>query len=213
MLTKIYLSGDRPDIVVGNYIGEMKTIKDQSLYSNEIREGIRIHQQIDQFISGHAAVAASRKRLSPKFSKYATGIVSFFYDHFLASDWQEYHHLPLEKFAFNTYKTLLEYQAVLPYKAKVMLPRMIRGNWLHRFATLGGVNEAIRQMDIKSTRLTYLVSAFENLIGGYKEFKQDFYDFFPALRDYSNRMLEGKPETGNGPAAAGRKSSSFIHSR
>lgn len=181
MLGHIYLSGDKPKLLVGSFIGEMKTVNDLSIYKKEIRDGIKLHQYIDNFFNSHPVVLESKKRLNPKYTKYSDAIINFFYDHFLAANWMEFSDRPLEKFALNAYVTLVEYQEILPYKAKRMLPKMIRGNWLTRLTTLGGVNQVINQMEKKSTKHTYIVSALEDLISGYKGFKQDFYEFFPKL--------------------------------
>jgi acyl carrier protein phosphodiesterase len=200
-LAHVYLSGNTPSILVGNFIGEIKTITDPSTYVKEIRDGISLHQLIDDYTNGHPAVLRSRKRLNPKYSKYSDTIIDVFYDHFLAANWSEYSDLPLEKFALNAYRTLLEHQAILPYKAKCMLPHMIKGNWLARFTTLGGVNQVINEMDIKSTKLTHIVLALEDLISNYSEFKQDFDEYFPHLMSYikmANQQVEvheSKPST------------------
>lgn len=185
-LAHIYLSGSNANIMVGNFIGEVKTITDPSTYSQEIRDGIKLHQLIDDFTNTHPAVLRSRKRLNPKYSKYSDSIIDVFYDHFLAANWSDYSNTPLNVVVLNAYRTLLEHQAELPYKAKCMLPNMIKGNWLSRFNTLGGVNQVINEMDIRSTKLTHIVLALEDLISNYSDFKQDFDEFFSALADYMN---------------------------
>ena len=191
MLLQIYLTGGRKELIVGNYIATAKTIRDTSVYSKEVQEGINLYQTINDFAEVDPAVLESRKRLNPKYSKYSFAIIEFFYDHFLAVNWKNYSRMSMEKFTMNVYKTLLEYQKVLPYKAKYLLPRMIRGNWLEKFTTLGGVQQVINQMDIKSTKLTHIVSALEDLISDYKDFQQDFHDFFPRAVKYVSNRLEG----------------------
>jgi acyl carrier protein phosphodiesterase len=190
MLLQIYLAGARKEMIVGDYIAAVKTIKDTSVYSKEIQDGINLYQTINDFAEVDPAVLESRKRLNPKYSKYSAAIIEFFYDHFLAAHWGNYSSISMEKFSMNVYKALLEYQKVLPYKAKLFLPRMIRGNWLEKFVTLGGVHQVINQMDIKSTKLTHIVSAFEDLISEYKEFQHDFQDFFPRVVKYVSNRIE-----------------------
>lgn len=194
MLGHIYLSGDRPKILVGSFIGEMKTVNDLSIYKKEIRDGIKLHQNIDEFFYSHPAVAESKKRLNPKYTKYSDAIINFFYDHFLAANWKEFSDRPMEKFALNAYVTLVEYQDILPYKAKRLLPIMIRGKWLTRFTTLGGISHVVSQMEKKSTKHTHIVSALEDLISGYQGFKQDFSDFFPKLIQFVNTGASGTKE-------------------
>lgn len=192
MLLQIYLAGGRKEMIVGDFIAAVKTIKDTSLYPKEIQDGFTLYQTINDFAEVDPAVLESRKRLNPKYSKYSLSIIEFFYDHFLAANWSSYSSTSLEKFSMDIYKTLLEHQKMLPYKAKYFLPRMIRGNWLQKFKTVGGVHQVINQMDIKSTKLTHIVSAFEDLISDYTEFQQDFQDFLPRLATYLSNRLEGE---------------------
>lgn len=183
-LAHIYLSGDSPSIMVGNFIGEVKTITDPTIYEDDIREGINLHKLIDDFTNNHDAIIRSRKRLNPRFSKYSDTIVDVFYDHFLAANWNDYSEVPLEKFALNSYKLLVKYQEILPYKAKCLLPLMIKGNWLTKYISLGGVHQTIREMDMRSTKLTHIIQASEDLIANYSAFKVDFDEFFPELISY-----------------------------
>jgi acyl carrier protein phosphodiesterase len=185
-LAHIYLSGDSSSIMVGNFIGEVKTITDPTIYENEIREGINLHKLIDDFTNNHEAIQRSRKRLNPRFSKYSDTIIDVFYDHFLAANWSDYSEVTLEKFAMNSYRTLLNHQEVLPYKAKCLLPLMIKGNWLAKYVSLGGVHQTIREMDMRSTKLTHIIQASEDLIANYSSFKADFDEFFPELINYVN---------------------------
>jgi acyl carrier protein phosphodiesterase len=183
-LSHSYLSGDSPSLMLGNFIGEVKTITDSSIYEEHIRNGITLHHLIDGFTNNHPTVQRSRKRLSPKFSKHADIIIDVFYDHFLASEWDKFSKTPLEKFSVNAYRVLLENQNILPYKAKCLLPQMIKGNWFVKYKTVGGLHETIREMDIRSTKLTNIILASEDLIADYSAFKEDFDEFFPQLINY-----------------------------
>ena len=183
-LAHTYLSGDSPSLMVGNFIGEIKTITNPSLYEENIRNGITLHKLIDDFTDSHPIVQRSRKRLNPKFSKHADMIVDVFYDHFIAANWNDYSKTPLEKFSVDSYRILLEHQSVLPYKAKCLLPQMIKGNWFVKYKTVGGVHQTIREMDIRSTKLTNIILASEDLMADYIGFKEDFEEFFPKLINY-----------------------------
>lgn len=196
-LAHTYLSGDSPSLMVGNFIGEIKTITDPSVYEEDIRNGITLHNLIDGFTNNHPAVERSRKRLSPKFSKHADLIIDFYYDHFLAAAWSNYSNIPLDKFSINNYRILLENQSILPYKAKCLLPIMIKGNWFVKYKTVGGLHETIREMDIRSTKLTNIILASEDIIANYSSFKDDFDEFFPELIKYVNMVNHFKEPVEN----------------
>lgn len=198
-LAHFYLSGNSHSSILGNFIGEIKTVNGPSIYQEDIQNGIFIHNAIDAFTDKHPVVVKSRKRLSPKFVKYSSTIIDVFYDHFLAANWDDYHTTPLEKFAVNRYHTLLEYQNILPYKAKCMLQQMIADNWLVKYKTLAGVNEAkTKELEvIKSTVSAQLSGAMFNLMDHYSEFKNDFNDFFPELIKFV-KMIQVKEKSDSG---------------
>ncbi len=74
---------------------------------------------------------------------------------------------------------------------------MIRGDWFQKFQTVAGVHQVINQMDLKSTKLTQIISALQDLMTDYKEFQHDFQEFFPRIvkhiqtqyADYSPKNL------------------------
>lgn len=169
ILTHFFLSENVPGLLVGNFIGEVKTISDPDSYSDDIKAGIHFHEQIEKFIAAHPAIDRSKRRLNPKFSKYSSCIIDTFYDHFLAANWSTYHNLPLDHFARNTYEMLLDYHHILPFKAKNFLPVMIKTNWLEKLVNLSGIHDLIRDLSLKSTKETYTLHALQDLITHYNE--------------------------------------------
>lgn len=188
LLTHLFLSGNSPAFVVGSYINEIKSLQDFSDYPDDLQTGIRYHELINEFIHTHPVVARSRKRINSKYSKYSYESVVSFYNHFLAANWHRYSDLSLEKFANQVYHTLLDYHSILPYKAKATLPLMIQGNWLVKQANVSGINQIVKEMQVKSSRQTYTINALEDLIACYHEFQQDFEEFFPDLIQYANGL-------------------------
>src|SRR5690349_12341831 len=96
-LAHIFLSGDDPEIMVGNFIGDF--VKGRNLddrFSSGIVKGIELHRAIDEYTDSHPVVAQSKNRLRPKYRHYAPVIVDVFYDHFLAKNWKNYHPTSLE---------------------------------------------------------------------------------------------------------------------
>ena len=48
-LAHIYLSGNDPDLIFGNFIADAVPGKQYKNYSNRIQEGIILHREIDSF--------------------------------------------------------------------------------------------------------------------------------------------------------------------
>src|SRR5688572_23110697 len=106
-LAHAYLSGDDEHVMAGNFFADfVKGKQALQAFDTGIARGIALHRQIDSFTDTHAIVAESKKRLKPKYRHYAAVIVDVFYDHFLARNWNDYHHQPLEIYVRGVYATL-----------------------------------------------------------------------------------------------------------
>lgn len=79
------------------------------LYSPGIQRGIHLHRFIDSYTDAHPVFRQSKSRLHGKqFGHYTGVIMDMFYDHFLAANWDEFHHQPLETFTSNFYELITQ---------------------------------------------------------------------------------------------------------
>jgi acyl carrier protein phosphodiesterase len=185
-----YLSGDNAKIMIGNFIGDF--VKGRNLavqFESEIVKGIEIHRAIDAFTDTHPVVSVSKKRLRPKYRHYAPVIVDVLYDHFLARYWNQYHPDPLEKFADHAYQTIEKHFALLPKEVQHMLPYMIRGNWLVHYGQLEGIQRALTGISRRTTHVSHMDEAINDLREHYDLFKVEFEEFFPDLKKHVDGMI------------------------
>jgi acyl carrier protein phosphodiesterase len=183
-LAHLYLSGNDPQKMIGNFIADHVKGKMIDNFSEEIREGIFLHRQIDQFTDSHPFVEASKARLRTEFRKYAPVIVDVFYDHFLARDWEQYHHQPLEKFSQSVYILMQQHSGILPERTLVMLDYMSRQNWLLNYRQTEGINRALTGMSRRTTFESGMENATLHLEQHYPEFEKEFEEFFADLRSF-----------------------------
>jgi acyl carrier protein phosphodiesterase len=190
-LAHIFLSGDKPKIMIGNFIGDF--VKGRNLserFEAEIARGIELHRSIDEFTDSHPIVAQSKERLRPKYRHYAPVIVDVFYDHFLARNWNNYHPVPLPDFAEHTYHILNEHHESLPEKVRQMLPYMEKGNWLVNYGRIEGIQRALTGMSRRTRFDSKMDESMNDLLQFYEEFKREFELFFPELKAYSESFLK-----------------------
>ena len=189
-LAHLYLSGDNPKIMVGNFMGDFVKGK-QALeqFESEIVKGIELHRSIDEFTDSHTIVTQSKNRLRPKYRHYAGVIVDVFYDHFLAKNWNEYHPDLLPDFADKAYETILSFDAILPRDVKYMMPYMVKGNWLVNYSKLEGIHQALSGMARRTPFLSKMEEASHDLEKDYSDFKQEFDNFFPELKSFCEDFL------------------------
>jgi acyl carrier protein phosphodiesterase len=192
-LAHLYLSGNRPKVMVGNFIGDF--VKGKNLaarFEPEIVMGIELHRSIDHFTDTHKIVLQSKKRISAKYRHYSGVIVDVFYDHFLASNWSKYHPLPLADFVQEAYRLLRENDPILPEELKVMLPYMINGNWLVAYSKVEGVHRALSGMASRTPYESKMEQASVDLQELYEDFAADFSAFFPQLSEFAEDYLRAR---------------------
>ena len=189
-LAHIYLSGDDPNIMVGNFIGDF--VKGRNLteqFGTAVAKGIELHRAIDEFTDSHPVVRLSKLRLRAGYGHYAPVIVDVFYDHFLAKNWNDYNDLLLPDFAEKTYQTIENFNTILPEDVKRMLPYMIRGNWLVNYSRIEGIQRALTGMSRRTKFNSKMDESVNDLRAHYDDFKKEFETFFPELTTFSKTFI------------------------
>jgi acyl carrier protein phosphodiesterase len=190
-LAHIYLSGNDPNIQLGNFIGDF--VKGRNLaeqFEANVARGIELHRAIDEFTDRHPVVKLSKVRLRDKYRHYAPVIVDIFYDHYLARNWDRFHKTFLPDFAEQTYNMIMSREDILPEKVKWMMPYMIKGNWLANYARIDGIGRVLNGMSRRTPYDSKMHEAVEDLQVHYQEFENEFFDFFPELEKHSKDFLE-----------------------
>jgi acyl carrier protein phosphodiesterase len=188
-LAHAYLSGDSDQVLLGNFIADFVKGKAAGSCQKNVYKGILLHREIDFFTDRHRRFVESKQRLWSKHRHYSSVIVDIFYDHFLAKNWQEYSTTPLHDFARHVYSTMQRFDALLPLKAKQVLPRMIADNWLVNNQHLDGINRAMQGMARRASFRSEMARATDDLQKDYSKFENDFRQFFPELARHATNCL------------------------
>lgn len=189
-LAHLYLSGDDPNIQLGNFIGDFvrgRNLTEQ--FELGIAKGIELHRMIDEFTDKHPVVKQSKVRLRDKYRHYAPVIVDIFYDHYLARNWDKFHKVFLPDYAETIYKMILSRENILPEKVKWMMPYMIKQDWLSSYARIDGIARVLSGMSRRTPYESKMNEAVEELTGFYSDFEKEFFEFFPQLEKHSREFL------------------------
>lgn len=190
-LAHLYLSGNDPPVLVGNFIGDfVKGRLALQKFEPAIVRGIKLHRAIDAFTDSHEIVMQSKNRLRTKYRHYSGVIVDVFYDHFLAKNWNNYHHESLPDFAKKAYRSIESFDPILPRDVKYMLPYMTKGNWLVSYAHEEGIHRALSGMANRTPFVSKMEEAVADLIKDYESFKGEFDTFFPALQKHCEELIQ-----------------------
>lgn len=188
-LAHIYLSGDQPGVILGNFIADGIKGKKYLTYPKALQKGILLHRAIDSYTDSHPIVKQSTKRLHSKYSHYSGVIVDILYDHFLAKNWRNYSDTPLDIYVDNFYDLLHDNYQILPVRIQKMMPYMVADNWLLSYASVEGIGKILYQMNQRTKNRSKMNFAILELETFYSEFELEFTTFFEDLIAYCNTKL------------------------
>ena len=189
-LAHIYLSGDNDLIKIGNFMADGIRGNSYLHFPEEVKNGIILHRHIDTFTDAHPIYRKSKHRLHEKYGHYAGVIMDILYDHFLAKNWSNYSEEKLEDYAANFYKTLENNYDILTEKTQNLLPYMTERNWLTSYATIGGIEMILFQMDYRTKHRANMQEAVVELQEFYSEFEEEFTLFFEELRAFCLKQMK-----------------------
>jgi acyl carrier protein phosphodiesterase len=188
-LAHILLSGNNPDIMIGNFIADSIKGSKYSSYPLQIQKGIILHRQIDTTTDAHSAFRQSTKRLHKNYGHYSGIIVDIFYDHFLAKNWADYSNIPLADYIQSFYKLLRDNFEILPENIQKMAPVMMEGNWLLIYADLDGIDRVLAGMNRRTKNRSGMDKAGQELKEFYALFEADFRLVMKDLQALSSDFL------------------------
>ena len=153
-------------------------------YEEGVAKGIVLHREIDRYTDTHPVVSQSKDRLRGKYRHYSGVIIDMFYDHFLAVNFKDYHHLTLEEFAADHYARLEAFLPQMPEKAQHMFPYMMRGNWLVGYGKVEGIHRALTGMSRRTRFDSRMDEAVQELVKYYDDFENEFKRFFVEMEEH-----------------------------
>jgi len=185
-LAHLYLSSHDEHLMVGNFLGDFLKNKEVALLPPPVREGVRMHRQIDTFTDNHPAVRQSVQRLRPVHRKYAPVILDVLHDYLLAQNWGRYSGVALADFAAGVYEVLSNHLHLMPGYLQTHLPMMIADDWLVRYGTVDGLRFTFNRMKQRSSAPHFFENAVESLELHHESLDADFNAFFPDVMKLVN---------------------------
>lgn len=188
-LAHLYLSGDNPELLVGNFIGDYVKGRQFTRYTGTIQKGILLHRHIDTFTDSHPEVLKSAAIFKDGYHRYAGVVCDIVYDHFLAANWSNFSNIALRDFVSRAHRILLRHYFSLPLQVKQFLPFLIKSRKLENYQYLEGVEKTLRIMSSHSSLPDESEYALEQLQNHYSDLQQQFFRFMPAIEASVARFM------------------------
>lgn len=188
-LAHAYLSFNKPEILAGNMISDFVKGKKKFDYSPGIQKGISLHREIDNFTDTHQVTREAKEIFRPHYRLYAGAFTDVVYDHFLATDKNEFTPESLLHFSENTYTLIAPFINVLPVQFQQMFPYMRQQNWLNNYQFPWGIERSLAGVVRRSAYLTESDTAFQLFEANYQYLQDCYSRFFPALKIFVTEQL------------------------
>jgi len=187
-LVHMLLSGEDEQLLVGNFMGDFVKGRLEDRFPEGIRKGIELHRRIDTFASQNPHFRCSRQRISPDYGLYRGVLVDLFYDHLLASAWDEWTDEPFDRFLTRTRRAAERQHSFIPPNMQKVLP-VIFGELLPSYVSVEGIAAALGRMSRRISRPNPLSGGAAELVRHLEEFAVDFRQFMPEIRDFTAPLV------------------------
>jgi acyl carrier protein phosphodiesterase len=183
-LAHIYLSGKDEQIKIGNFMGDYIKGKAFHIYPDKIKQGILLHRYIDSFTDVNKNTSEAKQLFAPKYRKYSGIIIDIIYDHFLASNWEQFSSSPLIDFIEDFHKLLFKYQEMMPSEVQKMFPNLIKNERLYSYRKIEGIKNVFSTMAKYTSLPDHSEYAISTLQENYGYLKNLFFKFFKEIIYY-----------------------------
>jgi acyl carrier protein phosphodiesterase len=187
-LAHLYLSSDKEEEMVGQFIADAVKGNDFNLYSPDIRQGILLHRWVDSFTDTHDLVKELRAEYRPNLGLYSGVLIDLVFDYFLAKDFQIHSGIELEEFQQFTFSVLNKHEDHFPEKMKKYFFHMKDKEFMMKYAHTVEMADIVRQMGRRIPRGESLIAA--------GDFFEDYVEmasaYFPAFFKELKREFELK---------------------
>lgn len=185
-----YLSKHHKGIRIGNFLTDFIRGNELEKYPEEVRLGIKLHREIDEFTDSHPIVNRSKKLLHPKQGKYSSVLLDVYYDYFLAKNWSKFSDVPLKEFAESVYDDFWEMKDLFPEKVISFLPSMRANDWFYNYQFYWGIDKALQSIARRAKYSNTIQDSLNDLKELEEELEKDFMLFFPELEAMCDNFLK-----------------------
>ena len=192
-LAHFFLSGDDPALMTGNFLADFISNREVNELPEEIRRGIVLHRQIDQYTDAHAAVRQSIQRLYPRHRKYAPVLVDVYYDYFLIHNWAQFTKEDFSAFRERAYAALRLYLPAMPPSLHPRVLGMVQADWLSSYGVDEGLEYTFMRMKSRTSMPEQLEGAVETLKVFREEMDAEFRWFFPEVLGFVRDVFPVTP--------------------
>ena len=196
-LAHAYLSFGEPEILTGNLISDFVKGKKKFDYPNGIQQGITLHRLIDTYTDQHEATKEAKEFFRPFYRLYSGAFIDVLYDHFLATDENEFSEKSLYDFSIQVYDMLDKQASWLPERFATMFPYMKNYNWLFNYRSVDGAKKSLGGVVRRAAYLTESDTAADLFEKHYQPLLQCYRHFWKDAKPFARTQFDILMAAGN----------------
>jgi acyl carrier protein phosphodiesterase len=189
-LAHAYLSFGQPEILVGNLISDFVKGKKKYDYPPGIQNGIALHRAIDAFTDEHPATKEAKNIFRPAYRLYSGAFMDIVYDHFLATDENEFPSDTLFDFSQRVYTVMDGYTIWLPPVFLRFFPYMKSQNWLFNYRTHEGMAKSMEGLVRRAAYIAESQTAYQLFEQHYQLLQQYYRQFWKDMKPFAREQYE-----------------------
>ncbi len=188
-LAHLALSGNHPDIITGNLMGDFLTRKQTLDKPALFQAGYELHMFIDQFTDTHEIVDEICMLFKETHGKYTPVVVDIIFDYFLYENWSKFYPSDFNEFETGIYQTLADQKSRLPEKTSLHIGRLIDGKFLNSYKSLEGLSYVLKRMDVRAQFPSRFINAIELIEKDREAITEKFIGFYGDLKESAEMRL------------------------
>lgn len=188
-LAHLHIADHCDSNALGNLLGDFVKGNPDNHYTNDVVQGIRLHRFVDSYTDSHELVREARQLFAGKQRRFSCIALDMFWDHCLASNWQQYHDYGLRKFCEQQRVLVAQENDVeLPERFTRVTAAMWQGRWMESYQDLENIEYALQRMSNRSPRMGELANCFSTLDKNYAELVKVFKAMYPDVLNAAQRF-------------------------
>ncbi|MFC4655006.1 ACP phosphodiesterase [Rheinheimera marina] len=183
-LAHLWLAQHNTGSRVGNLLGDFCRGVDLTAQPPTVLAGLYNHRAVDWFTDRADEVRQARQLFSAPMRRFAPVALDLLFDHLLIRHWAEWN-----QSAFSAYKTQLYCQLQqdlpqMPTGMAVVMQKVLQQDWFGSYATLQGVQHAIRALALRGQRTGIYAAIADELPQLQPQIQPLFLRFLPQLQHF-----------------------------
>ncbi|GAA5646290.1 ACP phosphodiesterase [Vibrio proteolyticus] len=167
---------------LGNLLGDFVKGDPNKQYQPSIAHGVMLHRFVDSYTDQHPLMSDAKSLFDGSARRFAPIALDVFWDHCLASRWEEFHSESLRQFCHKAeQQTRREHVTNLPQRFLIVSQNMWQGRWLESYRDMDNIEFALRRMSGRSPRMGPLSDCFAYLDRHYHTLQPIFSELYPDV--------------------------------